>query len=174
MLLEFSQALSHRHGALIRNKSTLSRAAARRRLQLAHRSGRMGKTLAPKRRLLQSEVAHRPVNLVESSWRMTIFFLPSNESVQVALTAFSAAVQAAMHDVDRVVLGGPPDSALVFELLAAVEAARLRCEQVDRRPRLGWMFPRATPVQAGAHDGGQGSATATPGSGCSRFATCAR
>ena len=101
----------------------------------------MGETLAPKRRLLQSEVAHRPVNLVDSSWRMTIFFLPSNESVQVALTAFSAAVHAAMHDVDRVVRGGPPDSALVFELLAGVEAARLRCEQVDRRPRLGRMFP---------------------------------
>lgn len=59
---------------------------------------------------------------------------PRGELIQHALASWAAAVEAVLHDIDRIAKGGHSNSAVTGELIAAVEAARRRCEEV--RPRL--------------------------------------
>jgi len=55
---------------------------------------------------------------------------PINPIAQ-ALAAWVAAVEAVMEEINRIAAGGLPAPALMTKLMAAVDAARLRCELSD-------------------------------------------
>ena len=54
----------------------------------------------------------------------------ASDPLQDAILAWNAAVEAAMQDVYRIAQGGKPDPARTAELHAALEADRLRYEQL--------------------------------------------
>ena len=55
----------------------------------------------------------------------------TSKPVQQALRAWAAAVEALMQDVNRIASGGELNPVGRDSLMAAVEAARWRCENVD-------------------------------------------
>jgi len=59
--------------------------------------------------------------------------VPSTTSkpIQQALAAWATAVEAVLQDINRIAKGGQSNPAMTGELMAAVEAARQRCEEVD-------------------------------------------
>lgn len=54
--------------------------------------------------------------------------IPPTPPLQEAVLAWAAAVETVEQEAVRIIRGGPVDRPRVAELLAAVEAARLRCE----------------------------------------------
>ena len=55
---------------------------------------------------------------------------PPTPPLQEAVLAWAAAVETVEQEAFRIIGGGPVDRPRVAELLAAVETARLRCEQI--------------------------------------------
>lgn len=74
----------------------------------------------------------------------------TSKPVKQAWEAWEAAVEAVLQDIGRTAKGGQSNPAATYELMAAVEVARLCCEEVDRRgtplisPKLGF---RETPTR---------------------------
>lgn len=56
-----------------------------------------------------------------------------SSSIQPALASWIVAIEAVLRDIDRIAKGGNSDPAVTGELIAAVEAARQRCEEAQPR-----------------------------------------
>lgn len=55
----------------------------------------------------------------------------TSKPIQQAWAAWETAVEAVLQDINRIAKGGQSNPAVTCELMAAVEVARLRCEEVD-------------------------------------------
>lgn len=62
--------------------------------------------------------------------------------MQAALTSWADAAEAVLHEVRRIFLGGVPNPEVRLELLTALEAARLRCEDAS----LGGLSRESAPM----------------------------
>lgn len=49
--------------------------------------------------------------------------------IQQAMARWSAAIEAVLQDIDRIAKGGQPNPTATSDLIAAVQATRLECEE---------------------------------------------